>query len=549
MSDPPSTRIGADRRALISQSIRDEQRRRWQAGDRVSAEALLTGHPEIAADPEAAVDVIYGEYLIRERMDEIPDEAEFLARFPQHAATLRDQIALHRALDEDGPIEPTGRLTSTHTEPGAPDDRDDRPESFGRYRVIERIGRGGMGTVYVAHDPQLDRRVALKVPRLGDDPDGRSAEWFRREARIAATFSHPNLCPIFDVGEDRGVLFFTMPLLLGETLAERLSRFGGLPSRQAAALVAKMARALAEAHRSGVTHRDLKPSNVMIDPRGEPIVMDFGLAHREAREGESLTPRDRIVGTPAYMAPELIEGDTSASAVSGDIYGLGVILYQMLRGDPPYSGTFSEVVRRSLEGRPEPPSRSLEGVDPAVEAICLKAMARDPEARFATMSELAEALERLPRLPERTPRFGPRPRLLAIVLLFASLPLAAWGIMKATADPSASLVAGSRWVGSFQFRPHDYSSDVELRIMSRHGTAFTADYVTEGGAYAWECRGEVRGSEIRWDFTRVIREKGPTDVVGNAFVHGRISGDLIDPLIFDHGEQGIADMRLVRATR
>lgn len=540
MHDPLTTHIRPTPDDLAA-SARAEQQRRWAAGDRVSAEDLLRDHPALAADPQAAVDVIYGEYFLRERLGERPDEADYLRRFPAYAEILKDQFALHLAMETLGDRPGCGaNLMRTNPDHGGADV--ELPEAFGRYRIISKIGRGGMGAVYLAHDSQLDRRVALKVPHFDDDPGGRARARFRREARIAATFSHPNLCPIFDVGEHDGVVYLTMPLLQGETLAARLDRETALPEAEAARIAAGIARAMVEAHAVGVIHRDLKPANVMLDRRGEPIVMDFGLARRDLAADDSATPWGMMLGTPTYMAPEQVGGDPNDLSSACDVYALGVILYQMLVGRPPYVGSLREVFQQAREGKPERPSKVRPGITPAIEGVCLKAMSCDPNDRYPSMAAFADALEKgdPPAKPARRTRLLP----IAAALVLATLAFWFWPRF----DPSASLEPGSTWVGAFVFRPPivDYTGDVSLRVVDRTGANFIGLYSTEGGNYVWECRGEVRGKLISWDFTRVVREKTPTKVVGHSRVTGRISGDVMSDLLFDSPGDGIADMTLTR---
>src|SRR4051812_33605867 len=199
----------------------------------------------------------------------------------------------------------------------------DLPEQFGRYRILRKLGQGGMGAVYLAHDEQLDRPVALKVPRLGAG-DSEGTERFKREARTAATLSHPNLCPIYDVGEVEGRPYLTMAYVEGRSLAELVRGGQPLPERPVADLVRKLALALEEAHKKGVIHRDLKPANIMVGERHEPVVLDFGLARQAHKEDVRLTAPGMMLGTPAYMSPEQVRGDTAAMGPACDIYSLGV---------------------------------------------------------------------------------------------------------------------------------------------------------------------------------------------------------------------------------
>jgi serine/threonine protein kinase len=266
------------------------------------------------------------------------------------------------------------------------------PEQFGRYRIVRLLGEGAMGKVYLAHDDQLDRDIALKVPRFSAKGDDERIERFYREARAAATLRHPNVCPIHDVGEFEGRPFLTMAYIEGRPLSDFVREGKPLPQRQAAIIVRKLARALAAAHKEDVTHRDLKPANVMIDERNEPIVMDFGLAQRERDNEPQLTKAGTLLGTPAYMPPEQVIGDAELIGPPADIYSLGVVLYELLTGELPFQGPVNIVLAQVLNVEPPPPSELRPGLDPELEAICQQAMAKTIEKRIPSMDELDKAL-------------------------------------------------------------------------------------------------------------------------------------------------------------
>jgi serine/threonine protein kinase len=195
------------------------------------------------------------------------------------------------------------------------------PDVFGRYRLKGVLGQGGMGRVYLAFDTVLERDVALKVPHASEVADPVAVKRFYREARVAAGFTDPHLCPVFDVGEIDGVHYLTMPLLRGETLAARLQREGRLPQMAAARIALAVARGLQVAHQAGVLHRDLKPANILLDEADSPIVMDFGLARR-TDTADRLTKSGMTAGTPAYLAPEQIGGGDDLGPAT-DVYSLG----------------------------------------------------------------------------------------------------------------------------------------------------------------------------------------------------------------------------------
>lgn len=262
------------------------------------------------------------------------------------------------------------------------------PCTFGRYRIERRLGKGGMGHVYLAHDGMLDRPVALKVSRFGAR-EGEAVERFLREARSAAGLQHEGICRVLDFGSVDGVHFLTMDYVDGEPLAKRVEAGGAKEPRRAAELVRQVALALDAAHRAGVVHRDLKPANIMLGTDGRPRVVDFGVARRAG--DSTLTQAGATVGTPAYMSPEQIQGEPVGPA--SDVYSLGVILYELLTGRLPFNGqNLAQLTYQIVHGKTPPPSQYRPDLDPALESICLTAMARPVEERYPSMADFAQAL-------------------------------------------------------------------------------------------------------------------------------------------------------------
>src|SRR5947209_7963516 len=229
-------------------------------------------------------------------------------------------------------------------------------QKFGDYLLQGKLGEAGMGVVFLAYDTLLDRKVALKVPRFGEALNGDEVRArFIREAKAAAKLDHPNICPIHAVGQIGDLPYFTMPYLEGETLSKLLLREReGLDQREAVDLVYRLAEALEVAHNAGVIHRDLKPANILMKAKGEPVIMDFGVARLLDPQTE-LTRTGTPMGTPSYMPPEQVTNAKGAGPAA-DVYSLGVILYQLLTGKPPFTGaTVSEVLVKQLEAEPRPP--------------------------------------------------------------------------------------------------------------------------------------------------------------------------------------------------
>ena len=266
------------------------------------------------------------------------------------------------------------------------------PEQFGRYRILKKLGAGGMGAVYLAEDQQLERRVALKVPRFGPDDGPEVLERFYREARAAAKIVHPNICRVYDVGEEDGIPYLTMDYIEGKPLTAFADGEKLASQRQVALTIRKIAMALQEAHHRGIIHRDLKPSNIMITRRSEPVVMDFGLAREVNREDARITASGAVLGTPAYMPPEQVRGDHEAVGPASDVYSLGIILYELLTGELPFAGPPGAVLGAILHGEPASPSTLRTDIDPQLEALCMTMIAKEVENRFDSMAQLAEML-------------------------------------------------------------------------------------------------------------------------------------------------------------
>lgn len=265
------------------------------------------------------------------------------------------------------------------------------PDVVERFRILRQLGRGGMGTVFLAEDTLLHRQVALKFPleRFGSE-----LSRFQREAETLAKLDHPNICPIYDVSLTHTKPFLALKYVTGETLETRLKQ-GPVEPRQAVEWCVTILGALTAAHQQNVIHRDLKPANVMIDSNGMLWLMDFGLSKILANV-TLLSEDGSLCGTPGYMAPEQIDAKLGGIGPQTDIYSLGVVLYQMLTGRLPFCGSLQEVLGQTLYSEVESPSKVNPAIDPRMDAICAKAMAKTPNARFSSAHEFVAALLNIP---------------------------------------------------------------------------------------------------------------------------------------------------------
>jgi serine/threonine protein kinase/formylglycine-generating enzyme required for sulfatase activity len=315
--------------------------------------------------------------MIPEESEARPDRSP-----PDQISDLKYEVILRRALQRRP----------------APAAADRPPAALGRFRLVRELGQGAFGRVYLAHDPELDREVALKVPH----PEGLLTEELRarflREARILASLDHPNIVPVHDVGQTEDHRCFVVSkLIAGRDLAEQMSQ-ERLSPQAAATLVAAVADALHHAHRRGLVHRDVKPANIFLDATGKPYLGDFGLAL-----GQDFGTGRSFAGTPAYMSPEQARREGHRVDGRSDIFSLGVVFYELLTGRLPFEGTTEETLERIKAAEPRPPRQINPAIPRELERICLKALAKRAVERYATAQDLAEDLRHtLEQMPEPT---------------------------------------------------------------------------------------------------------------------------------------------------
>jgi len=355
-----------------------------QSGRPVDREAWLAAHPDLAGDLRA-----------------------FLAdydQFQELAAPLRDVAGAAAGAAATVSHESAGLSIGSGASPdvtfeggdsAAPPAAGTRVRYFGDYELVRTLGEGGMGIVFEARQRSLDRIVALKMIRAGRFAGDDDLRRFRNEAEAVAKLDHPHIVPVYEVGEHEGHNYFSMKRIDGTSLAANLSGYRDRP-REAARLVAAVAKALHHAHQRGVLHRDLKPSNILLDAKGEPHLTDFGLAKRLEGPGAAETTRTgAILGTPAYMAPEQASGRRGEVTTATDVYGLGALLYALLTGHAPFRGeSVADTLLQVRERSPEPIRRSNAMVPRDLETICRRCLEREPRRRYASADAVAEELER-----------------------------------------------------------------------------------------------------------------------------------------------------------
>ncbi len=372
--------------------------------------------PDDARSREERVDEAVADYLLRVDHGEQVDLAAFL----QQHDDLREDLErfLHNLRDvnrlagvpqqhdqqplallsshvesvagDTPPILADSTPDTAHGEPpGDPREKEGLPERIGRFVIQRQLGQGGFGAVYLVHDPELNRLVALKVPKAERCATHEDVESLLREARSAAQLHHPGIVTIFDVGRDGPHVFIVQQYIPGADLASHL-KTRTFTLEQIVALVASVAEAIAFAHQQGFVHRDLKPGNILLDDKGRPHVVDFGLAVHESAQRQCRGERS---GTPAYMSPEQVRGETHRLDGRSDIWSLGVILYQLLTGRQPFRGDSRQELFEEIEHRePRPPRQVQPDLPAELERICLKAINKSIADRYTTAGDMAADL-------------------------------------------------------------------------------------------------------------------------------------------------------------
>jgi serine/threonine protein kinase len=348
-----------------------ELARRLRAGEDCRAEQFLPTLPLPALEEDAALELVYTEFAVREELGQRPAAADWYARFPQWRARLERLFHIGAWLEDDMRDEAS---TVAETPANAADSKQDlkgQSRWIDQYELLEKIGRGGMGVVYKARQTGLNRAVALKMIRAGDDAGAEELARFRREAEDVARLHHPNIVQIYAVGEHDGQPFFTMEYVDGGSLAQKIDD-RPQPAKQAAQWLETVARAMHYAHQRGLVHRDLKPGNVVLTADGVPKITDFGLAKR--LEGGQTWTRP-VLGTPSYISPEQAAGKTDAISPLSDVYSLGTILYELLTGQAPFKGESPlETLELVQHQEPVAPRILHPAVDRQLEAVCLKCL-------------------------------------------------------------------------------------------------------------------------------------------------------------------------------
>lgn len=393
--------------------------RRLRAGEPCAAEDFLDAEPDLADRPEAALELIYTEFAVREELGQRPAPFDWLTHFPAYRERLDRLLHVHERLRLDAPTDPElGFHTPTPLDAPAGGPPAGPPPAG--YELLEEVGRGGMGVVYKARQVGLNRLVAVKMILAGGHAGPEQRARFRTEAEAAARLQHPHIVQVFEVGERDGYPYLAQEYIDGESLARRLGR-GPLPAREAAQLAEDLARAVQHAHERGVLHRDLKPANVLFQgpipgsdgacspPAGTscmtvtaplvPKIIDFGLAKQlVAGPDGGPTCTGAVLGTPGYMAPEQAAGRTDEVGTGADVYGLGAVLYECLTGRPPFQGgTDLDTLQMVLAIEPVPPRRLRPNCPRDLETICLKSLHKSPRRRYDSAGALADDLGRFLR--------------------------------------------------------------------------------------------------------------------------------------------------------